>query len=217
MNSIFKIFSSITISYYVVLFFIILHATKIYSQEIPKIISQKEISAQNFLPDFSYAGYHFGNIKIPVIKEKIILASDYGVIANDNLDDSKALLKALKAVNEVQGSVVLQLPAGRIILSDILYIERSNFVIRGSGSGKDGTEIFCPRPMMYLEAPKPLKELREYLVTFDKRQREKDNNIDLPFSQYAWSGGVCRQSNLNFSLRSVFINSKLIHFSDISI
>jgi len=28
---------------------------------------------------------------------------------------------------------------------------------------------------------------------------------------------VCRQSNLNFSLRSVFINSKLIHFSDISI
>ena len=34
-----------------------------------------------------------------------------------------------------------------------------------------------------------------------------------------WTSGyyVCRQSNLNFSLRSVFINSKLIHFSDISI
>ncbi len=32
-----------------------------------------------------------------------------------------------------------------------------------------------------------LKELREYLIEFDKRQREKENNIDLPFSQFAWS------------------------------
>jgi hypothetical protein len=190
MNSISKIFSSVTRRYCIVLFLILLQATILYSQETPKIISQKEISAQNFLPDFSYAGYHFGNIKIPVIKEKIILASDYGVIANDNLDDSKALLKAFKAANEVQGSVVLQLPAGRIILSDILYIERSNFVLRGTGSGNRGTEIFCPRPMMYLKNQDSLAELREYLTTTGKRQVEKENNIDLPFSQYAWSGGM---------------------------
>jgi hypothetical protein len=29
--------------------------------------------------------------------------------------------------------------AGRLILSDILYIERNNFVLRGMGSGKEGT------------------------------------------------------------------------------
>jgi hypothetical protein len=34
-----------------------------------------------------------------------------------------------------------------------------------------------------------LAELREYLTTTDKRQVEKENNIDLPFSQFAWSGG----------------------------
>ncbi|KAF2327709.1 DUF4955 domain-containing protein [Flavobacterium daemonense] len=155
------------------------------AQELPKIITSKT----NYLPDFSFAGYHFGESALPEFQGKIINATDFGVKANDNLDDSKALLKALKAANAVDGNVILQLPEGRIILSDILYIERSNFVLRGAGSGEKGTEIYCPRPMMYLKDPESLAELREYLTTFDKRQRESENNIDLPFSQYAWSGG----------------------------
>ncbi|KRD61136.1 hypothetical protein ASE40_06180 [Flavobacterium sp. Root935] len=155
------------------------------AQELPKILSHKT----NYLPDFSYAGYHFGESKLPETEGKIINAADFGVKVNDNLDDSKAFLKALKAANAVDGNVILQLPAGRIILSDILYIERSNFVLRGAGSGENGTEIYCPRPMMYLKDPESLAELREYLTSFDKRQREPENNIDLPFSQYAWSGG----------------------------
>ena len=173
----------------VVLFLIIINPSQLYAQETPQIISQKEVYSQNFLPDFSYAGYHFGNTSLPEMKEKVILATDFGVKANDNLDDSKALLKAFKAAHEVTGNVVLQLPAGKIILSDILYIERSNFVLRGAGSGKEGTEIFCPRPMMYLKEQESLAELREYLTSTGKRQVEKENNIDLPFSQYAWSGG----------------------------
>lgn len=160
-----------------------------FCQQLPQIITDKKITSRNYLPDYSYAGYHFGEKNIPEKTEQIINASDYGVIANDGLDDSKNLIKAIKETSLLKGAVVLQLPAGRIILSEVLYIERSNFVLRGSGSGKEGTEIFCPRPMMYLKDPEPLKELREYLVTFDKRQREKENNIDLPFSQYAWSGG----------------------------
>lgn len=155
------------------------------AQEIPKIVTSKT----NYLPDFSYAGYHFGESKLPESQGKIINAVDFGVKANDNLDDSKALLKALKAANAVEGNVILQLPEGRIILSDILYIERSNFVLRGAGSGENGTEIYFPRPMMYLKDSESLAELREYLTTFDKRQREPENNVDLPFSQYAWSGG----------------------------
>ena len=173
----------------VVLFLIIINPSQLYAQETPQIISQKEVYSQNFLPDFSYAGYHFGNTSLPEIKEKVILATDFGVKANDNLDDSKALLKAFKAAHEVTGNVVLQLPAGKIILSDILYVKRSNFVLRGAGSGKEGTEIFCPRPMMYLKEQESLAELREYLTSTGKRQVEKENNIDLPFSQYAWSGG----------------------------
>ncbi|MFQ6601446.1 hypothetical protein [Flavobacterium sp. C3NV] len=158
----------------------------VMAQQTPKILTD---SKANYLPDFSYAGYHFGESQIPEVQGKIINATDYGVKANDALDDSKALLKAVKAASAFEGNVILQLPAGRIILSEIVYIERSNFVLRGAGSGENGTEIYCPRPMMYLKDSESLAELREYLTTLDKRQREPENNVDLPFSQYAWSGG----------------------------
>ena len=84
------------------------------AQELPKIITSKT----NYLPDFSYAGYHFGESQIPESNGKIINAVDFGVKANDELDDSKALLKAFKAANAINGNVILQLPAGKIILSD---------------------------------------------------------------------------------------------------
>ena len=160
-----------------------------YCQSIPEIVSKKRIQKENYLPDFSYAGYHNGEKELPEIQEQIVLASDYGVISDDGLDDSKALIEAINATKKIPGPVVLKLPAGQLILSDILYIERSNFVLRGAGSGIGGTEIFCPRPLLYAKEPEALKELREYLTQFNKRQIEKENNIDLPFSQYAWSGG----------------------------
>jgi hypothetical protein len=179
----------IILKYWILFFVIINYETKLFSQNLPEIINNKKIATENYLPDFSFAGYQFGEKPVPKISENIILATDFGVIPNDGLDDSKSLLKAIEVANKVQGNVVLQLPAGKLILSTVLYLERSNFVLRGAGTGVGGTEIFCPRPMMYFENPTSLNELREYLVEFDKRQIEKENNIDLPFSQYAWSGG----------------------------
>lgn len=160
------------------------------AQELPKIVKGKKSTENTYLPDFSYAGYQNGEKQLPYYFNKIVLATDFGVVANDGLDDSKALIKALESTKNMPGNIVLQLPAGKLILSDVLYIERSNFVLRGAGVGAGGTEIYCPRPMMYLKDPEVLTELREYLLKFDKRQREKENNIDLPFSQYAWSGGM---------------------------
>lgn len=172
------------------IFFTICLHLNILSQELPKILTSEKTSDENYLPDYSFAGYHNGEVEIPNSEGKIVLATDYGVVSNDGLDDSKALMKALEATKEMKGKVVLQLPPGKLILSDILYIERSNFVLRGEGTGKGGTEIYCPRPMMYFKDPEVLGELREYLLQFDKRQREKENHIDLPFSQYSWSGGI---------------------------
>ncbi|MFD1315085.1 hypothetical protein [Namhaeicola litoreus] len=157
---------------------------------IPEILSSKKIQTKNYLPDFSYAGYWNGEKQIETKTGKIFKATDFGVVANDELDDSKALIAAIEAMKKIPGNVVLELPAGRIILSEVLYIERSNFLLRGAGSDENGTEIYCPRPMMYFKDPEILQELREYLVELDKRQIEKENNIDLPFSQYAWSGGI---------------------------
>lgn len=160
------------------------------AQEAPAILASSATTDKDFLPDFSYAGYQFGEKEIPEIRGTIVRAVDYGVVADDGLDDSKAMLKALEATKTMEGPIVLQLPKGRLILSDILYLERSNFVFRGTGTSREGTEIFCPRPMMYLQDPPVLAELREYLKKFDKYQREPENNIDLPFSQFAWSGGM---------------------------
>ena len=140
-----------------------------FAQGIPEILSDQYADNMNYLPDFSFAGYHNGEIELPVITDKVVLASDFGVVSNDGLDDSKSLLKALEATKLMPGKVVLQLPPGRIILSDILFVERSHFVLRGAGVGEGGTEIYCPRPMMYMEDPEGLTELREYLLKFDKR------------------------------------------------
>ena len=39
---------------------ILFSSNSISSQELPQIITNKKIAVQNYLPDFSYAGYHFG-------------------------------------------------------------------------------------------------------------------------------------------------------------
>ncbi len=156
-------------------------------QDLPNILQK---SSQHYLPDYSYAGYHFGEKKSGTNIGKILKAQDYNVIPDDGRDDTKALQNLMQVAQEVEGAVIIQLPKGRIILSDILYIERSNIILRGAGSGENGTEIYCPRPMRYFKDPEQLSELREYLVELDKRQIESENNIDLPFSQYAWAGGI---------------------------
>lgn len=159
------------------------------AQNLPDILSDKKVQKEHYLPDFSYAGYKNGTATLPQNVGRVVNAADHGVIANDELDDSKALIKLIDSLKTIDEPLVLKLPAGRIILSDIIYLERSNFVLKGMGSGDNGTELFFPRPMMYVEDPEPLAELREYLQQFDKVQREKENNIELSFSQYAWSGG----------------------------
>ena len=160
-----------------------------WSQDMSFISSGVDIDDSKFVPDFSYAGYHNGIKKIPEKHGTVVQASTFSVLANDNLDDTSALQEAINEASKLEGPVTLQLPPGKLIISDILYIERDNFVLRGYGTGESGTEIYFPRPLMYSKDPEDLKELREYLIEFDKRQKEKENNIDLPFSQYAWSGG----------------------------
>lgn len=156
-------------------------------QQIPEII--KGNNGNSYLPDFSYAGYQFGEKSPDTSTWQIVNAVDFGVNGTDTKDDSESLINTIEFAKSIQEPVVIQLPPGKIILSEIIYLERSFLVLRGTGSGENGTELYFPRPLMYIKNSESLKELREYLVTFDKRQIEKDNNINLPFSQYSWSGG----------------------------
>jgi len=153
----------------------------------PEILSHSG-ETDVYLPDYSYAGYYWGEKPVPQLKPTMHVA-DFGAIPGDEKDDTEALKKAFKAANEVKGPVVLKLDKGRYILKDILYIDRSNFVVQGSGSGQDGTIIYMPQPLNKLATPADLTELEEYLKVNNKRQREPDRGIDERFSLYAWSGG----------------------------
>jgi hypothetical protein len=153
----------------------------------PEILSERD-TVDVYLPDFSYAGYKWGEKQLPRLKSTINVA-DFGAIPDDKNDDTEALKEAFNAANKTDGQVVLKLEKGKYILKDILYLDRSQFVLQGSGSGTDGTIIYMPQPLNRLETPPDMTELEEYLNVNNKRQKEPERGIDERFSLYAWSGG----------------------------
>jgi hypothetical protein len=148
-----------------------------------------DAALRQLVPDYSYAGYGFGLLPIPRASGTIVNATDHGVIADDGRDDTVALRAAMAAANAVRGPVVLQLPAGRVQLSQVLRIERSDFILAGTGNGTGGTEIYVPRPLRFADTGREFDELRAYLVREDKVQREPENGINSLFSEWSWSGG----------------------------
>jgi len=158
------------------------------SAEVPTILQQQDGTPSVYLPDFSYAGYDYGLSPLPQIDTAIDVA-DFGAIPDDGIDDSAALKAALAAAHAADGPIRVQLGAGRYQLTEILWIERSGIVLAGTGSGKGGTELFMPRPLNQVDDGGALDELREYLVRFDKRERQKNANLDVLFSEWSWSGG----------------------------
>lgn len=159
------------------------------SDGLPSILSHGTIKRETYLPDFSYAGYHNGAEELPVASGTIILVDDFGAVADDDKDDTRAVLAALSAAHSAEGPVVLRFSSGRYRITAVLKIERSNIVLQGHGSGPDGTTLWFPRPLTRVDKSSSLDELRKYIVDLDKRQREPDKNLDEYFSEYSWSGG----------------------------
>lgn len=155
----------------------------------PDILSRGTLTETHYLPDFSYAGYANGNRAIPGASGSVIDVDDFGAVADDGKDDTKATLAAIAHANSVTGPVIVRFSAGRYRISEVLKIERSDFVLQGAGSGDGGTVMFFPRPLNQVDESASLDELREYLVKLDKRQKEPAMNIDEYFSEYSWSGG----------------------------
>lgn len=114
----------------------------------PKVLRDfLENSPQSILPDFSYAGYEYGEKEIPTSTGKVFDVSDFGAIPSDGLDDTKSIQAAVDAAAEHGGGVVF-FPSGIFHVNmdtcqlDIIRINGSNIVMRGSGSGIDGTTIY---------------------------------------------------------------------------
>lgn len=117
------------------------------------------------LPDFSYAGYHCGEDPIPRIKTPLISVADFGAVGDGKTDCTQAFIKALDSVQEG----VISIPAGRYLISDIIWIKKPSIVLRGEGPGK--TIIYCT------------KELEDVKPNMGATTSGK------PTSNYSWSGG----------------------------
>jgi len=116
------------------------------------------------LPDFSYAGYAFGDRPLPN-PEPVASVTDFGADGEDEIDDTEAFREAI-ATSEA-GAILV--PAGRYLISDILWIERPGIVLRGAGAGETTLHITTT-----LEAVRPNKSA---------------TSSGEPTSGYSWSGG----------------------------
>ncbi|MGB3167404.1 MAG: glycosyl hydrolase family 28-related protein, partial [Alteraurantiacibacter sp.] len=121
--------------------------------------------------------------------ERAIDVADHGAVPDDGKDDSAAIIAAIAAAREMGGPVRVQFGPGRYQLTEILWIEQSGIVLAGTGSGAGGTELYMPRPLNQLDDGGALDELRIYLERYDKRERQPDQNLDVLFSEWSWSGG----------------------------
>lgn len=105
-------------------------------------------SSASILPNFAYAGYGWGKYEIDRTRSKTILVSDFGAIADDGQDDTQAIQDAIDAAGKIKGGAVVSFPAGTFHVNmdssklDIIRINYSNIILRGAGSGKNGTVIF---------------------------------------------------------------------------
>ncbi len=137
-----------------------------------------------YLPDFSYAGYHHGETALPD-HPATVHVTDFGAIPDDRQDDSEAILAAVAAAHQQPGMAVVKFPPGKFILTQMLYIDRGNLVLQGSGSGADGTTLYLPVPLKNLPLPPGMSELNEYLERNDKRVQSGEL-----FSPFSWTGGM---------------------------
>ena len=144
------------------LFYFLVFIIKINAQN-PSALFQNWVDAQtntttSILPTFSYAGYKHGEFGLPTsFSQPIYNVTDYGAVANDNISDKNAIIAAIKKAEENDNGGIIFFPPGRFIVNDseptvagiladdpaeVIRISKSNIVIKGSGSGENGTELY---------------------------------------------------------------------------
>ena len=93
------------------------------------------------LPDFSYAGYHSGEMPIPNGPARWNLKRDFKAKGDGESDDSDALLNAVQNIKRG----VLFIPEGTYVIAKRIDIARGNLVLRGAGPNK--TILLFPKSL----------------------------------------------------------------------
>lgn len=115
----------------------------------PQILKDfKENPEKSILPDYSYAGYEYGEIQEPKpVNNTVYNVIDFGAIPDDDIEDTDAIQKAIDSIG-VNGGGILEFPKGRFLVNmdstnlGNIQINYSNIVIRGAGQDSSGTIIY---------------------------------------------------------------------------
>jgi hypothetical protein len=150
------------------------------------------LESKHVIPNFSYAGYRNGEFALPRPNYKVFNVIDFGAIPNDTLSDKLAIEKAIE-VAEKNGSGIVFFPAGRFLVNEdvdtktTIRVNNSKIILRGSGSGLGGTELFMkntllPRNVNEMWSTPPMFEFGRYQVskligTISKNAFEGSNQI----------------------------------------
>ncbi|SMD03933.1 DUF4955 domain-containing protein [Pedobacter nyackensis] len=112
-------------------------------------VKAKKSGSTPVLPDFSYAGYGFSEIPIPAVtNKKYFKVDDYGAKPNDDQFDDQAIQKAIDAAEANPGGGVIYFSSGKYLIAPDedakkqILISKSGIILKGSGSGVGGTEIY---------------------------------------------------------------------------
>ncbi|WP_431946292.1 hypothetical protein [Actinacidiphila sp. bgisy167] len=123
----------------------------------PDLSNANRIASPPDLPNWSRVGYRNGaplpgddevngDASCRITPEK--LSSTYGVTADDGVDDTAGLQKAIDDIKSAcspsasyERLSLISLPAGRIDVSRQIYVDASFLIVRGQGSGDGGTKL----------------------------------------------------------------------------
>lgn len=89
----------------------------------------------NRIPDFSYAGYHYGNEEPPLYPVVATLSAVSGDNTKSIQDAINAIGKKTPDANGIRGALLLK--PGKYTVLGTVIIAQNGIVLRGSGSGND--------------------------------------------------------------------------------
>lgn len=112
----------------------------------PRLLSEPERAQRVDLSDFSEVGYHQGAKKPPYRAPNIFSLSDFGAEPGSDRDMAPALQAAVDAAAAHGTLAIIELAPGSFSLKQPVYVRHRGVIIRGSGSGTEGTRIILEQP-----------------------------------------------------------------------
>jgi len=151
---------------FVGLFATVFHAPSLFAEESALWGKNGESwTPKSRLPDFSFAGYHFGEAQPPTPPVDVSV-KDFGAVGDGKTDDTEAFKRA---VTEARGKAIL-IPKGIYVLSDRIKIDGHGTVLRGES--RDESVLLFTKGLEELY-PSPTK-----------------NDGGQPTSGWSWAGGL---------------------------